>query len=81
MTALTTIKTEQVDFLQQWQSLRKKLSLEGELLGNGQRMEQVRQIVERVRLQGDEAIAQLTAELDKVELSPEAFRVSQQQLH
>lgn len=80
MTALTIIKTEQTDFRQQWQSLRQKLSLEGELLGNGQRMEQVRRIVERVRLHGDEAIAQLTTELDKVEISPEAFRISEQQL-
>lgn len=80
MTALTVIKTEQADFWQQWQALRKKLSLEGELLENGQRMERVRQIVEKVRLKGDEAIAQLTTDIDKVEMSLDDFRVPEQQL-
>ena len=81
MTVLNIIKTEPRDkFDRCWRNLRAKLSLEGELLGNKQRLEQVRDIVEKVRQGRDAAVAKLTAAYDKVELSPNEFRISEKQL-
>jgi len=75
MNTLNIVKTDQPDCQQVWQSLRKKLSLEGELLDNPQRLEQVRAIIDKVRRNGDAAVSELTAQYDKVNLTPEQFRI------
>ena len=80
MASLKVIKTENSDFSRNWQQLRGKLSLAGELLKNPERLELVRRIVEKVRSDGDAAVARMTADYDKVQLTPGEFRIPHEQL-
>jgi histidinol dehydrogenase len=80
MATLKIVQTGQADFEAQWRQLRQKLTLESALLDNTLRLEQVRKIVAQVRTNGDEAVAELTAKFDRVELIPEEFRISEQDL-
>jgi histidinol dehydrogenase len=75
MTSLEIIKTDEADFGRKWDELRSKLTLEGALLGDQERLAKVRDIVEQVRRRGDGAVAEFTAAFDKVNLSPEDFQV------
>jgi len=75
MAILKINKTTDPDFEQAWRDLRRLLSLSGELLENTRRLQQVRRIVEQVRLRRDEAVAELTARFDGVTLSPADFRI------
>jgi histidinol dehydrogenase len=76
MASLRIFRTAEADFTSQWQGLRDKLSLAGELLDNRQRLEQVRAILDQVRTGGDKAIAELTAKFDNVTLTPDQFRIT-----
>ena len=80
MAALKIVQTEQADFETQWRQLRQKLTLESALLDDTQRLEQVRKIVAQVRTGGDQAVAELTAKFDRVELRPEEFRIPEKHL-
>jgi len=80
MSKLKIIATKNADFADVWRSLKRQLSLEGALVDDKQRLEQVRGIVEKVRLGGDAAVAELTAAYDKVELAPSEFRIPDEQL-
>ncbi|MBN1766062.1 MAG: histidinol dehydrogenase [Sedimentisphaerales bacterium] len=80
MPVLNVINTTDPDFKQQWRGLRGKLSLEGELLGNTDRLARVREIVAKVRQGRDTAVAELTAAYDKVRLQPGQFRITEEQL-
>ncbi len=72
-----TIRTSQRDFNNRYQAIKSKLSLEGALLDNKARHNQVRAIVDSVRQGGDEAIARMTTDYDRVELLPAEFRISE----
>ena len=80
MAALKIVKTGQADFETHWRQLRQKLTLESALLDESQRLEQVRKIVAQVRTGGNKTIAKLTAKFDRVELTPEEFRIPEQDL-
>ena len=58
------IKTADQDFSVQWNGLRDRLSIEGAVLGDAERLATVRRIIDQVQNRGDEAISQLTEELD-----------------
>jgi len=60
--------------------LKEKLSLEAVLLGDKKRLAGVRDIIEQVRLGGDEAVAKLTEKYDGVRLRPDEFRIAESQL-
>lgn len=80
MATLAIIETSQDDFDQRWRAIVEKLSLAGNLLDDCQRLKQVREIVEKVRMQGDKAIAELTARYDHVQLRPEQFAITAEEL-
>jgi histidinol dehydrogenase len=80
MAGLKIVQTGQADFEAQWRQLLQKLTLESALLDDTQRLEQVRKIVTQVRTGGDRAVAELTAQFDRVELRPEEFRIPEQDL-
>lgn len=77
---LKIVKTTDADFKQQWRALLGKLSLEGELIENQQRAQQVRQMVERVRSEGDAAVLEFTRAYDGVDLQPVQMRVAESDL-
>ncbi|MCH9021657.1 MAG: histidinol dehydrogenase [Planctomycetes bacterium] len=76
MASLKVIATTDGDFNAQWAALREKLSLTAVLSGDSDRLKQVRQIIEQVRRDKDNAVAQLTLEYDQVELTAAEFRLS-----
>ena len=80
MAGLKIVKTGQADFETHWRQLRQKLTLESALLDESQRLEQVRKIVAQVRTGGNKTVAKLTAKFDRVELTPEEFRIPEQDL-
>ncbi|MBN2377794.1 MAG: histidinol dehydrogenase [Sedimentisphaerales bacterium] len=80
MTTVTIVKTSQSDFRPIWQQLRAKLTLEQVLVGNSQMLDSVRQIVAQVRKRGDAAVAELVKKHDAVDLRPDQFRVSENDL-
>jgi len=75
MADLKIIHTKDAEFSRQWRDFRAKLSLKGALLEDSDRLDQVRRIVQLVKDQGDAAVAQLTAQYDKVELKPADFKI------
>ncbi len=81
MGQLKIVKTDAADYKDQWQALLKKLSLAGELIENHQRAAQVREMVERVRQEGDAALLDYTRMHDQVELRPEDIRVTEDAMH
>ena len=80
MPSLAVIPACDPRFSTRWAQLRQKLSLAAQLLDDRARLEAVRSIVEKVRLDGDRAVAELTAAYDQVELDPSQFRVPADQL-
>ena len=80
MPALDVIPACDPQFPTRWAQLRQQLSLAAQLLDNRERLESVRTIVENVRLQGDRAVAELTAAYDHVTLEPSQFRIAPDQL-
>ena len=80
MSVIKIWQTIQPDFRQNWKSLLGKLSLDGVILEQRDRLEIVRQIIARVRAEGDPAVSDLTARHDKVTLTPEQFRIPPEQL-
>ena len=61
MGCLTVVATNESTFAEKWAQLRRRLSLEAELLDNRQRSEQVHDIIDQVRQGRDQAVAKLTA--------------------
>ena len=74
------LNTNSKDFCVSWQAYKIKFSLEGVLLEQQDRRKAVQNIIERVITGGDRAIAEMTAEFDGVELTPDRFRVSEAEL-
>ena len=72
--------TNNEDFCVNWQAYKVKFSLEGVLLEQQDRRNAVQSIIERVITGGDRAIAEMTAEFDGVEITPDNFRVSNDEL-
>ncbi len=75
MATLKMIHTNEAEFTNVWKGLLGKVSLVSQLLDNKDRLSAVQSIVERVRVDGDKAIAQMTKDFDGVDLEPKAFRV------
>ncbi|MBI9019383.1 MAG: histidinol dehydrogenase [Phycisphaerae bacterium] len=80
MTILNKINTNDSDFDNCWANLMGKLSLQSHLIDDKQRLNGVRNIVDRVRQGGDDAIVAMTAEFDGVSLKPDQFRISENEL-
>ena len=80
MGRLRVVETGTAGFQTAWADLKSSLSLVGNLLEDRQRLRQVREMVSRVRAQGDSAVSELTRAHDKVELAADEFRVGGDQL-
>ena len=77
---IQTLYTNKEDFCVSWQAYKVKFSLEGVLLEQQDRRNAVQNIIERVITGGDRAIAEMTSEFDGVDLKPDQFRVSDEDL-
>ncbi len=80
MTVINCLNTSDADFAGNWTAYKQKFSLEGALLNQQARQQAVRDIVDRVRSGGDNAIAEMTAQFDNVKLTPDKFRVTNEEL-
>ena len=80
MPSLAIIKTADPNFRQTWRQLLSNLTLEAALMGDRERLEKVRHIVDQVRQHGDEAVARFTADFDGVKLAPADFRIASKAL-
>lgn len=74
------IKTADQDFSVKWKALRDRLSIEGVVLADPERMAVVRKIIDQVRNRGDQAISELTEKFDGIALKPVDFRIPPDQL-
>ncbi|KPK77209.1 MAG: hypothetical protein AMJ79_03965 [Phycisphaerae bacterium SM23_30] len=75
MASLAIVRTGDSDFQGKWEQLKGKLTLETALLEDRGRLEKVREVIEQVRLEGDKAVADFTADYDKVILRPQELRI------
>ena len=74
------IKTADQDFSVKWKALRDRLSIEGVVLADPERMVVVRKIIDQVRNRGDQAVSELTEKFDGIALKPVDFRIPPDQL-
>ncbi|MCP4708439.1 MAG: histidinol dehydrogenase, partial [Planctomycetes bacterium] len=84
MPSLAIIKTGNPDFPNKWRQIHNNLTLEAVLMSDRNRLEKVQTIVDQVREYGDQAVAQCTADFDKVKLEPGEFQIestAMQQAH
>ncbi len=80
MTIINCLNTNASSFETAWTAYKQKFSLEGALLNQQNRQQIVRGIVDDVRTKGDVALSQMTSQFDNVDLSPDKFRVSDDEL-
>ncbi|GMV97882.1 MAG: histidinol dehydrogenase [Phycisphaerae bacterium] len=75
MSSISIIRTDQTDAARELRAIRQSLLLDQLILGDAPESQTVLDIIRDVRARGDEAVAQITARVDNVNVPPESVRV------